>query len=195
PKRGYRFIAAVQQRVAAEAPLASDSETPSTGGIKAAPVRDQQARLKPATLGVLVIGTLAIVAATAFFSRSPMRPGIAETTPTISSLVVLPFENLSGDKEQEYFSDGMTDELITDLGTIGALRVASRTSTMQYKGTRKPLKDIAGELQVDAVLEGTVLRAGNRVRITAQLVSAQNDAHLWAQSYERDLNDVLVLQA
>jgi tetratricopeptide (TPR) repeat protein len=88
----------------------------------------------------------------------------------------------------------MTDGLITELGKIGALRVVSRTSSMQYKGTRKPLSDIVGALNVDAVVEGTVLRSGNRVRITAQLIEATSDRHLWAQSYERDLSDVLVLQ-
>ncbi len=107
---------------------------------------------------------------------------------------MLPFENLSGDKEQEYFADGMTDELITELGAIGALRVVSRTSAMRYKGSRKSLRDIADELSVDAVVEGTVLRSGHRVRITAQLVAATSDRQLWAQSYERDLSDVLVLQ-
>jgi TolB-like protein len=93
---------------------------------------------------------------------------------------VLPLENLSGDKEQEYFADGMTDELITELGKIGALRVISRTSVMQYKATRKPLGDIAGKLNVDAVVEGTVLRSGNRVRISAQLVRTATEKHLWA---------------
>jgi TolB-like protein/tetratricopeptide (TPR) repeat protein len=115
-------------------------------------------------------------------------------SPAIHSLAVLPLENLSGDKEQEYFADGMTDELITELGKIGALRVISRTSVMQYKATRKPLGDIASKLKVDAVVEGTVLRSGNRVRITAQLVRTATEKHLWAESYEGDLNDVLTLQ-
>ena len=113
----------------------------------------------------------------------------------MQSLAVLPLENLSSDKEQEYFADGMTDELITELGKIGALRVISRTSVMQYKATRKALGEIAGKLKVDAVVEGTVLRSGNRVRITAQLIRAAREKHLWAESYEGELSDVLALQA
>jgi TolB-like protein/Flp pilus assembly protein TadD len=107
---------------------------------------------------------------------------------------VLPLTNLSGDPSQDYFADGMTDELITDLGQISALRVISRTSVMQYKGTHKTLPEIARELNVDAVVEGTVLRSGDRVRITAQLVHAPSDRHLWAQSYEGDLRNVLAVQ-
>ena len=112
----------------------------------------------------------------------------------IESIVVLPLENLSQDPEQEYFADGMTEALITNLAQIRALRVVSRTSAMQYKGVRKPLPEIARALQVDSVVEGTVARFGNRVRITAQLIEAATDRHLWAQSYERDLSDVLALQ-
>ena len=113
----------------------------------------------------------------------------------IQSLAVLPLENLSQDPQQEFFADGMTDELITDLAKIAAVRVISRGSVIRYKGTKKPLVEIARELNVDAVVEGTVLRSGARVRITAQLIHAQSDRHLWAESYERDLRDVLVLQS
>jgi TolB-like protein/DNA-binding winged helix-turn-helix (wHTH) protein/Flp pilus assembly protein TadD len=112
----------------------------------------------------------------------------------IRSLAVLPLENLSGDAAQSYFSDGMTDELITDLAQISALRVISRTSVMTYKGARKTLPQIARELNVDAVVEGTVLRAGDQVRITAQLIDASTDKHIWSQSYEGDLRDTLALQ-
>jgi TolB-like protein/Tfp pilus assembly protein PilF len=119
----------------------------------------------------------------------------AAPLPKIESLAVLPLENLSGDKEQEYFADGMTEELITNLGKISALRVISRTSVMRYKKTDKPLPQIAKELNVDAVIEGSVLRAGNRVRITAQLIQAEQERHLWAESYERDLRDILALQS
>src|SRR6202166_4797021 len=114
--------------------------------------------------------------------------------PRIGSLAVLPLENLSRDPEQEYFAEGMTDELITDLAKISAIRVISRTSVMQYKGTQKSVGQIAKELGVDAVIEGTVLRSGNRVRITAQLVAAPTERHIWAESYERSLSDVLLLQ-
>ena len=113
----------------------------------------------------------------------------------IRSLAVLPLENLSGDASQNYFADGMTDELITDLAQISALRVISRTSVMVYKGAHKPLPQIARELNVDAVVEGTVLHSGDQVRITAQLIEASNDKHLWSQSYEGELRDTLALQS
>lgn len=112
----------------------------------------------------------------------------------IRSLVVLPLESLSGDASQDYFTDGMTDALITDLGQISALRVISRTSAMAYKRVHKPLSAIARELNVEAVVEGTVLRSGERVRITAQLIQVPDEKHLWAQSYEGDLQDTLTLQ-
>jgi TolB-like protein/Flp pilus assembly protein TadD len=116
-------------------------------------------------------------------------------SPTIRSLAVLPLENLSGDPSQEYFADGMTDQLIASLGQISALRVISRTSVMGYKGARKPLPQIARELSVDAVIEGTIIRSGGRVRITAQLIEAAVDKHLWAQSYDGDVRDTLALQS
>ncbi len=114
---------------------------------------------------------------------------------SIRSLVVLPFENRSGDSTQEFFADGMTDALITDLAQIEALRVISRTSAMRFKGTRSPLPEIARELRVDGVVEGSALRVGDRVRITVQLVDVANDRSLWAKKYERDLTDILALQS
>jgi TolB-like protein/DNA-binding winged helix-turn-helix (wHTH) protein/Flp pilus assembly protein TadD len=113
---------------------------------------------------------------------------------TVRSLAVLPLENISGDASQEYFADGMTDELITDLGKISALRVISRTSTMAYKRTRKPLAEIARELNVEAVVEGSVVRSGDDVRISAQLIEAPADTQLWAESFEGDIRDALALQ-
>ncbi|HLB89863.1 MAG TPA: hypothetical protein VJK29_19555, partial [Terriglobales bacterium] len=112
----------------------------------------------------------------------------------IHALAVLPLQNLSGDSTQDYFSDGVTEALITDLAQIHALRVISRTSVMQYKQTTKPLPRIADELGADAVVEGAVLRAGGRVRITVQLVEARKDEHLWAASFEGEPGDVLALQ-
>jgi serine/threonine-protein kinase len=120
-------------------------------------------------------------------SRRAARP--------IRALAVLPLENLSGDPTQEYFADGMTDALITGLAKIGTLKVISRTSAMLYKGVRKPLPEIAKELKVDAVVEGSVLRLGDQVRITAQLIRAATDEHLWAETYDRDLRDILALQS
>src|SRR2546430_512597 len=143
-------------------------------------------------------------------SDSPENPRFIETIPRhgyrfianlgvtpgqIKSLAVLPLENLSRDPEQEYFAEGLTEALITTLAKIGELRVVSRTSAMQYKGVHKPLREIARELEVDAIVEGTVLRVGHRVRITAQLIDAAKESHLWAESYERHLRDVLHLQA
>jgi TolB-like protein/Tfp pilus assembly protein PilF len=116
------------------------------------------------------------------------------SSPKIQSIVVLPLENLSKDPEEEYFTDGMTDQLITNLTQISALKVISRTSAMRYKGTKKSLPEIARELHVDAVVEGAVMWVGGRVRISAQLIEAPTDHHLWAASYERDLRDVLSMQ-
>ena len=115
-------------------------------------------------------------------------------SPVIRSLAVLPLESLSNDASQDYFADGMTDELISDLGQISALRVISRTSVMAYKHTRKSLPQIARELNVDAVVEGTVLRSGDQVRITAQLIEGAADRHVWSQSYQGELRDTLALQ-
>ena len=116
-------------------------------------------------------------------------------TTSFRSIAVLPLENLSGDPSQEYFADGITDALITQLAKLQGLRVISRTSIMQYKTMRKPLPDIARELSVDAVVEGSVSRSGNRVRVTAQLIDAHADRHLWAEEYDRDLREVLNLQS
>lgn len=113
----------------------------------------------------------------------------------IEGIAVLPLENLSGDRDQDYFADGMTEALITNLAKIKALRVISRTSAIQYKGARKSLPQIAQELRVDAVIEGSVLRSGERVRVTAQLIHAASDQHVWAESYERDFRDILSLQS
>jgi len=142
-------------------------------------------------------------------SDSPDNPRFIETVPRhgyrfignlgatpgrIKSLAVLPLENLSRDPEQEYFAEGLTEALITTLAKVGELRVVSRTSAMLYKGVHKSMREIARELDVDAIIEGTVLRVGRRVRITAQLIDAAKESHRWAESYERDLRDVLALQ-
>jgi len=123
------------------------------------------------------------------------RPPRKTRSMRIRGLAVLPLDNISGDATQDYFADGMTEALITSLAKISALRVISRTSVMRYKGSRKPLPEIAQELNVDAIVEGSVVRSGERVRITAQLIHAQTDQHLWTESYERDVRDVLALQS
>src|SRR5581483_5966276 len=122
-------------------------------------------------------------------------PAAESSSARIQSVAVLPLQDHSSDREYEYFAEGMTEALITSLAKIKALRVISRTSAMQYKGARKPLPQIARELNVDAVIEGSVLRSGDRVRIAAQLIHAASDQHIWAESYERDFRDVLALQS
>ena len=196
PKRGYRFIADVSildtdarlrrpEPVAAGPPAREPGLMPQ-GSAAVAPRR----RLWPTSVivALALVLSLSILSVWLFRSRGPAPAGIR-------SLAVLPLENLSGDASQNYFADGMTDELITDLAQISALRVISRTSVMAYKGARKPLPQIARELNVDAVVEGTVLRSGDQVRITAQLIEASTDKHLWSQSYEGELRDTLALQS
>ena len=171
PRRGYRFIAPVEE------------------------VRPKTIRARhPLTMaGVLTAAVLALLFGLNFAGTRDRLLGRTNNR-RIRSLVVLPLQNLSGDPSQEYFADGMTEALTTDLGKIGALRVISRTSAMQYKGTHKNMSEIAKELNVDAAVEGAVLRSGERVRITTQLVETSSDRHLWAETYERDLRDVLRLQ-
>ena len=152
----------------------------------------------PFLLFTLALGTLAGVATFLLLGSVPSLSRYwigGNRAPSIHAVAVLPLQNLSGDPGQEYFSDGMTDALITDLAQIGSLRVISRSSTVRYKKSSKSLPEIARELNVDAIVEGTVQRSGDRVRITAQLIEATSDRHLWASSYERDLQDTLSLQA
>jgi TolB-like protein/DNA-binding winged helix-turn-helix (wHTH) protein/Flp pilus assembly protein TadD len=197
PKRGYRFIADVS--VVGVDALTKRPESPAGNlpgtqlgrqvqGDGSAVARKPRAWLTPRIVVVLAL-VLSLPILAVWLLRLRGRPPGG-----IRSLAVLPLDNLSGDASQDYFADGMTDELITDLAQIRALRVISRTSVMSYKGARKPLPEIARELNVDAVVEGTVLRSGEQVRITAQLIQAPADKHLWAQSYEGNLRDTLVLQ-
>ncbi len=144
---------------------------------------------------ILVSIAIMVVAGVTWLTVRPQRRPAETGPPRIESLAVLPLDNLSHDPGQDYFADGMTEELITDLAKIAALRVISRTSAMRYKGSQKPVSQIAQELNVDAIIEGSVLRSGERVRITAQLIQAATDRHLWAESYEGDLRDVLAVQS
>ena len=172
PQRGYRFLAQVDTAPAEPIP----PETRHLLGRR----------------GVLAMAgsLLAVPLLYVGYRFSPL------SSRRIKSLAVLPLENLSGNPSQEYFSDGMTDELIGEIARIGSLRVISRTSSMRYKGgARKSLPEIARELNVDAILEGTVAQSGQKVRITAQLIRAQDDRHLWSEKYERDLTDILALQS
>src|SRR5262249_32065126 len=145
---------------------------------------------------VATIALLLLVGAGYWFYKSTAKPKKSKTpmVGAIQSIAVLPLENLSGDPAQDYFADGMTEALITELSQIKKLRVISRTSVMQYKRTRKPLQEIAQELNVDAVVEGSVVRAGRRVRISAKLFQTNVEGALWADNFERNFTDVLVLQ-
>ncbi len=200
PKRGYRFIADVSvmdadvrpkrlESVAGDVQATEAAHTPQEARMPAAPNR--RLWLAPGGIVALALLIVIVVGLPILFWRSRSR----SAPQGIRSLAVLPLENLSGDASQNYFADGMTDELITDLAQISALRIISRTSVMVYKGARKPLPQIARELNVDAVVEGTVLRSGDQVRITAQLIEASTDKHLWSQSYEGELRDTLALQS
>jgi TolB-like protein/DNA-binding winged helix-turn-helix (wHTH) protein/Tfp pilus assembly protein PilF len=195
-RRGYRFLADVRAADAvALRRLEPAPQTPPTadardrqdpGGTRAILTRLLQPRAWKVSTFVL-LALLASVAAWTLYSGN-------HPSPSIRSLAVLPLESLSSDASQDYFADGMTDELISALGQISALRVISRTSVMAYKHTRKSLPQIARELNVDAVVEGTVLRSGDQVRITAQLIEGAADRHVWSQSYQGELRDTLALQ-
>ena len=212
-RRGYRFIAPVEEffpqaadvqahvypQGNAEIAAHGTPERPGEpGALHIAPSSGSKQRralwaerVTPALALVLVVAT---AVSFAFREGRRVAPPAAAAT-SLKSIVVIPLENLSGDKDQDYFADGMTDELIASLAKIKELRVISRTSAMEYKGTHKPLSEIAKELKVDAVVEGTVVRAGNRVRITAELVQVSTDRHLWADTYEGEMNNILALQS
>jgi TolB-like protein/DNA-binding winged helix-turn-helix (wHTH) protein len=175
PKRGYRFVGAVRQ-------------------LPGPPARVSEVAKKPTKMLLVTVALVVAVATVIGLLIYRQRLFVGRNGPPIQSVAVLPVTNLSGDTDQDYFADGMTDALITDLGKISALRVISRTSVMQYKGTKKPLPEIARDLNVDAVIEGTVSRSGNHVRITANLLQASPEKHLWAQSYESDVSDALSVQ-
>jgi TolB-like protein/DNA-binding winged helix-turn-helix (wHTH) protein/Tfp pilus assembly protein PilF len=185
-RRGYRFIAPV-----------------TSSGTIAVSISEPTVTRRPPRSRRLVAGVLAGLLAGALLLGVVLGFNLANSrhwlwrggNPQVRSLAVLPLQNLSGDPTQEYFADGITDELITELAELGSVRVISRTSVMQYKGAQKPLRQIANELGVDAILEGSVLRSGQHVRVTAQLIDAATDQHLWARTYDRELGDVLLLQS
>ena len=193
PRRGYRFIAPVDEPVAegpAE-PAVVGAVPPEAGGQAAVATGDQR-RLRWTRGGAVAVAAMVVVALAA--GAWTWRRGRA-APPPIHSLAVLPFENLTGIPEQDYFADGVTETLTTNLAQIRALRVISRTSAMQYRHATKSLPEIARELNVEAVVEGAVGRSGDRVRVTAQLIDARTDRHVWAKSYDRELRDVLALQS
>jgi TolB-like protein/DNA-binding winged helix-turn-helix (wHTH) protein/thioredoxin-like negative regulator of GroEL len=186
PGRGYRFVAAVREAGGNVEP--SDAHDPVSLESSSGPRAIIWARR-----WLVLSGLVALALGTFTYVLRPVRatgPG----RPAITSLAVLPLENLSGDPTQDYFADGVTEALIGHLARIRALRVVSRTSVMRFKGTQKSLSEIARALNVDALIEGSVQRTGDRVKITVQLIHVQTDTHLWAREYERELTDVLKLQ-
>jgi TolB-like protein/DNA-binding winged helix-turn-helix (wHTH) protein/Flp pilus assembly protein TadD len=185
PRRGYRFIAPVEG-IEIRAP-----ELPAHLPQSEIPVRVNETRTRVA-LAFTLLSLLAVGSALWLVRTVSHR---TTAIPPVHSIAVLPLDNFSGDPSQDYFVDGMTDELITDLAKVGSLRVISRTSVMRYKGAKKTLPEIARELNVDGIVEGSVTRSGERVRITAQLLYAPTDRHLWAETYERDVGNVLKLQS
>ena len=186
PRRGYRFIGQVDgAEVQSLSPVITQQAPPAEVPVSPTHAKSRKF-LATAILTALLIGFAV------WLAHVSSRPTSAATR--LSSIAVLPLANLSGDPSEEFFADGMTDQLITDLAKIGSLRVISRTSVIQYKGTKKDLPEIARELNVDAIVEGSVVRSGQRVRVTAQLLQARTDRHLWAETYDRDLGDVLKLQ-
>ena len=212
PRRGYRFIADVELVAPArvsetdaslrgEATTGEERETAAVPDVEE-PVRIGRARAGgrrqlPGEPGIAVRGwmlALILPFVLLFAVLLKFRTHKSDPAAPIRSLAVLPLQNLSGNPNEEYFADGMTDELITELAHIPGLRVVSRTSVMQDKGARKSLAQIARELDVDAIVEGSVVRSGDRARITAQLIDARTDKHLWAQSFEGPLGDILSLQ-
>jgi serine/threonine protein kinase len=184
---GKRYATAGELRTDLEALSVPSSQTAET---------NSPTRWRAYAVGLGLV--FAVLWAAALFKLDPgdwrHRTSNSASVPRIQSLAVLPLRNLSGDTQQDYFADGITDELTTNLAQISALRVTSNTSVIQFRDTKEPLPQIAKQLNVDAVLEGSVTRSGNRVRITAQLIDARSDRHVWAKSYERNLQDVLTLQ-
>jgi len=184
PRRGYRFIPPVE---GIQAPLIAVENGNQKGeAVAVASQAKRRAALILSLCSCLAIGLAAWAVRQHFYGKS--------TVPPMRSIAVLPLQNLSGDAAQEYFADGMTDELITEMSRIQALKVISRTSVMEYKGTKKHLPQIAHELGVDGIVEGSVVREGDQVRVTVQLLDGPNDRHLWSEDYQRPLRGILNLQ-
>jgi TolB-like protein/DNA-binding winged helix-turn-helix (wHTH) protein len=189
PKRGYRFLAPVE-KLEAQAQIAASGV--ASEQISAVP--SAHPKVKRFRLGVALVSGFLVISVLLYFAKISNRFPFRNVAKSIRSVAVLPFDNFSGDPEQQYFADGMTEALIAELGQIRDLRVPSRTSVMLYKRANKPLRQIAQELAVDALLEGSVTRSGDRVEITVQLLDGSRDQHLWGGTYDRDFRDVLALQ-
>ncbi|WP_433972312.1 winged helix-turn-helix domain-containing tetratricopeptide repeat protein [Tunturiibacter lichenicola] len=218
PKQGYRFIAAIHHEApdpllpapipAVPISAAPDPPEPTRNGLNHTALAETppESKTQPSShtpqgttstshsrLWLLAAIALALAVVGIILGTRIMRNRSLVATPKITSLAVLPLDNLSGDPAQNYFADGMTDELTTMLAKNSTLRIVSRTSAMQYKGAHRPLPEIARELGVDGVLEGSIARTGDKVHMTIQLIQAPTDTHLWAESYDRNANDVVTL--
>jgi TolB-like protein/DNA-binding winged helix-turn-helix (wHTH) protein/Flp pilus assembly protein TadD len=194
PRRGYRFIAPVEEISNLRAELAPEPYKPQIGEERSPPTPTVAAIWRSRRWMLAGAAAVVILAAMLVLGNWRQRVWTVGARPQIHSIAVLPLENLSGDPGQEYFTDGMTDALITDLAQISSLKVISRTSVMRYKGTHKPLSEISKELNVDGIVEGTVTRSADRLRVDAQLIEANTDRHFWARSYERKVGDAVALQ-
>ncbi len=190
-KRGYRLIAAVQPVNGTDAASSRVPQPQITEGSERVARSSRPLWIWPAAAGIAALVATGVIVFHVSHSRLRTSP---QGFPHIRSVAVLPLQNLSDDSAQEYFSEGMTDALITDLAQISSMKVISRTSTTRYQHTGKSLPEIARELDVDGIVEGTVQRSGDRVRITAQLIYAPSDKHIWADSYERQMQDVFALE-
>jgi TolB-like protein/DNA-binding winged helix-turn-helix (wHTH) protein len=188
PRRGYRFVALVEE----VQPL-KDSVVDGNQAADAVPAVIPTPSKNRWRAGLVVaVCTICVAAIAAWTAWQHSRAGSVVAAPR--SIAVLPLRNLSGDPSQEFFADAMTDELITQISRIQALRVISNTSVVEYKGTRKHLPEIARELKVDNIVEGSIVREGSQVRVTVQLLDAPNDRHLWSEDYQRPLGSILSLQ-
>ncbi len=185
PRRGYRYIGPVQDFQSLQMAAGTDDHT--TQSVALITPRNQSRHLVFVLCALFTLGLVAWTTRRSIHAKAAVSP--------IRSIAVLPLKNFSGDPSEEFFADGTTDQLITDLAKVGSLRVVSRTSIMQYKGVKKGLPEIARELNVDAIVEGSISRSGQRVRVTAQLLQASTDRHLWAETYDRDLGDILNVES
>lgn len=196
PRRGYRFSATVteipekrafeEKRDASQVPASSPEET-----ALAQPAERTRNRWRYVALAALLIALGGMLA----YRSVSQKPHSANASQPIRSIVVLPLANLSQDASQDYVAEGLSEELISDLARLGSLRVISRTSAMQYRGTRKTIRQIGRELNVDAVIEGAFISSNGHIRVTAQMIDARTDAHIWGETYERDAQDLLPLEA
>jgi TolB-like protein/DNA-binding winged helix-turn-helix (wHTH) protein len=207
PRRGYRFIGEVQWlpgpaetsprngEGAASRDATAPSEKIPVAVAPPVPAPPNSRRAKPYGLAIWIsFAAVLLLAGSLIWVTDHWKTASSNPSAHIRSIAVLPLENLSGDPAQDYFADGMTDELIATLAKNHALRITSRTSVMRYKGARRPIHEIAGELGVDGIIAGSVLRSGNRVRVNVQLIQTSSDSQVWSESYERDLDDTLLLQ-